>query len=195
MKKRNAVTLRTFFAENQLLLLFLSLLLVGVLCGSYLYGDTAMASPVKPVNLTVSSMLQAFGESMLLPGVLLLLLFLAGLTAYGVPITVMVPLFFGLGVGLTQGYYYAMGIAGVGISCLFVLPRGLIAAIGILMACAEALRMSLRLARQLMPGSAMGSMWVPFRLYCIRFLLFLAIALAASVVDVTLRTVFSFWLT
>lgn len=195
MKKRGAVTARTFLADNQLLLLFLALLLIGVVCGSYLYGDTAIASPIRPIKASVLPMLRALGESVLLPGMLLVLLFLAGLTAYGAPIPLLVPLFFGLGIGLTQGYYYAMGIAGVGLSCLFILPRGLITAVGLLMACAESWRMSLRLGRQLMPGGAMGSMWPSFRLYSIRFLLFLAIVLAASVVDVALRTVFSFWLT
>lgn len=194
MRKRYKVTVRAFLADNQLLLLFLTLLLIGVLCGSYLYQDTDVSPTLQPVKATVGDILQSLGESMLLPGAILLILFLAGLTAYGVPITMIAPFFFGLGIGLMQGHYYAMGIVGVGLSCLFILPRSMIAAIGVLMACAESLRMSIRFSKQLMPGGTMGSMWAPFRLYCIRFLLFLGMILAASAVDVALRTILAFWL-
>lgn len=194
MKKRRWAACKTFLSEHQLLLLFLALLLVGVLCGSYLYGATATVSPIQPVKGTFSSIATAFGESMLLPFGLLVLLYLAGLTAFGVPVTMAAPFYFGLGIGMTMGYYYTRGIVGVGLCCVFVLPRGLIVSAGLLMAAAESLRMSLRFGRQLMPGGTMGNMWLSFRMYCLRFLLFVAIMVAAGMVDVTLRTLCAFWL-
>ena len=194
MKKRKFAACKAFVSEHQLLLLFLALLLVGVLCGSYLYGETATATPIRPIKSTVWSVAYAFGQSMLLPLVLLVLLYLAGLTAFGVPVTLVAPFYFGLGIGMTMGYYYTRGIVGVGLCCLFVLPRGLIVSAGLLMAAAESWRMSLRFGRQLMPGGAMGNMWLPFRMYCLRFLLFLAIVSVAGVLDVALRAWCAHWL-
>ncbi len=200
MRKRRSTTFRVFLAENQLLLLFLSLLLVGMIGGSSLFQTIGITETghlsfaIEAVKPTFGKMAEAWSESMLMPSTMLLVLFLAGLTAFGVPITLLVPLFFGLGIGLTQGYYYAQGWGGMGQACLFVLPRCLVAAAGVLMACAESFRMSIRFSRMLMPGGVIGGMWLPFRLYLVRFLLFVGIAALSSLIEVILRTVCSIWL-
>lgn len=192
MKKRRRMSIGTFAADNQLLLLFLSLLLIGMVGGSSLFhtvDDGHLSLAITAVSPTFAAMARAWGESMLMPTVLIVLLFLAGLTAFGVPIAVAVPLFFGLGIGLVQGYHYAQGLVGMGLSCLLILPRCMVAAVGVLMACAESFRMSVRFSRMLLPVGAIGSMWLPFRLYLIRFLLFIGIAAVSAVIDVVLRAV------
>lgn len=200
MRKRRRMSIGTFAADNQLLLLFLSLLLIGTACGSALFGSLdensgkMLSLAIGAVKPTLEQMAVAWLRSMVMPAVLLAVLFLSGLTAFGVPITVTVPLFFGLGIGMTQAYYYAQGIGGMGLSCLLVLPRFTIASIGLLMACAECFRMSVRFSRILLPGGVIGSLWLPFRLYLVRFIVCVGIAAFSAAVDVALRTVCAGWL-
>ena len=125
----------------------------------------------------------------------LLALFLAGLSTYGAPVTVLVPIFFGLGVGLTEAYYYGAGRPGILFVALLVVPRTLIAATALLMGCSESLRMSLLLSGQLLPNAHCGGLWLDFRLYCVRFLVFFGLAFAAGVVDVCLRLACYSWFT
>lgn len=195
MRKKHKVSIGTFVADNQLLLLFLSLLLIGTAGGSALL-DTVGTQNGETLSLKLSAVapsfhpiLSAWAQSMLMPTVLVITLFLAGLTAFGVPVIVAVPLFLGLGIGMTQGFYYAQGLSGMGLACLLVLPRFAVASVGILMACAESFRMSVRFSRRLLPGGAIGSLWLPFRLYLLRFALFFGIAAVSAAVDVALRLV------
>ena len=53
-------------------------------------------------------------SSCLSPLILLGLLFLVGLSACGAPVILLVPLFYGLGLGMTEAYYYSTGAAGIG---------------------------------------------------------------------------------
>ena len=135
--------------------------------------------------------------------VLLGVLYLLGLWACGAPFVLLVPLFYGLGLGLTEAYYYAMGRDGVVAVAAVILPGGLLTAAVLVMAGAESLRLSAGLSRQLLPRPAVPAgppsarrwereddgLWNAFRLYSLRFLLFLAAALGAAMAEVLLRTV------
>ena len=83
---------------------------------------------------------------------LLAALYLLGLWACGAPFILLVPLFHGLGLGLTEAYYYAKGAPGVATVAALVMPVGLLSAAVLAMAGAESLRLSTRLSRQLLPG-------------------------------------------
>ena len=54
-------------------------------------------------------------------------------------------------------------------------------------ACAESLRLSSGLSRQLLPGGAEEGLWSHFRLYSLRFLLFLLAAVGVAFLEVLLR--------
>lgn len=101
-------------------------------------------------------------SSCFLTFVLLLALFLAGLSTYGAPVTALVPIFFGLGAGLTEAYYYGAGRPGILFVALLVVPRVLIAATALLMGCSESLRMSLLLSGQLLPNAALRRLMAGF---------------------------------
>ena len=178
-----------FLAENRRLLVFLVLFLCGVAGGCLVFlaahdmltGDLALILRVRPVEKGLAGAAAA------------LLLFLCGLSACGAPVTALVPLFFGLGVGLTEAYYYGIGGAGILFTALFVIPHNLLAAAALLMGCSESLRMTLLLSGQLLPSVHCGGLWQDFKLYCVRFAMFLGVMLASGVVDVTMRLFFLRW--
>ncbi len=195
-------TLREFLEQNRRLLIFLALLLAGVLGGVLIFtvSHETLAHELS-LMLDIPAIQGGFkgGMSVLFSScfstfVLLLVLFLAGLTAYGAPVTAIVPVFFGLGIGMTEAYYYGAGRLGILFVAVLVVPRTLVAATALLMGCSESLRMSLLLSGQLLPSSAhCGGLWQDFRLYGVRFLVFFGLAFAAGVVDVCLRTVCYPW--
>ena len=190
--------LREYFGENRRLLLFLLLFVTGTVLGVVvfmmtheqladdlllMFGQHAGISGFQEgIAVLCASCLSSF--------VLLGLLFLGGLSAYGAPLAFLVPLFFGLGLGLTEAYQYQLrGSMGIVYVAVLVLPHTLVAAAGLLMGCAESLRMSVAISRQLLPGSTIGGLWPMFRMYCVRFLLFVGIALVSGVLDVCLQLI------
>lgn len=187
-----------FIAANRLLLLFTLLFLGGVLLGvlifalseSLLAGDLGMMLAVGTIEGGFGGCVTALFSSCFSILMLLALMFLFGLSACGAPFAVLVPLFFGMGLGLTEAYYFSMGLRGLAISALLIVPHYLIAAVALLLGSMESIRMSLLFSRQLLPGGGMGGLWADFKMYCVRYLVFLCLALASGVADVCLRLLF-----
>ncbi len=181
-----------FLADNRRLFPFVGLLLAGVVAGVAVYP--AVNPPeswlaLTPVTGGVAGWGQALWNSSFSTITMLAVLYLLGLWGCGAPFILAVPVFYGLGLGLTEAHYYARGPHGVLAVAVLILPIGLLNGALLTAAGVQSLRLSLRLSRQLLPGGE-GNLWAPFRLYSLRFLLFLAGAIGTGVVDVLLRKLF-----
>lgn len=194
---------RRFIKSHSRLLLFLSLLLIGFVVGCMLFrvygkAETAFLGTVLTVERLESGirpLLAALYSSCFLPVLLLLMLFFCGLSACGLPVILTVPVFFGMGIGMSEAYYYSTGWHGVLLVAVLLLPQTVIKAIALLMASAESLRMTLCFGGQLLPQQiACGGMHKDFRLYLLRFLIFLCITLGGGILDVLLRLLCQKWL-
>lgn len=183
-----------FVTDNRRLFPFAALFLAGVGVGVAVYLTAGHDLPsdlltLAPVDAGVTGWMHALGESCFSTVVLLGMLYLLGLWACGVPFILLVPLFHGVGLGLTEAHYYSTGMGGVTTVATLVMPIGLLSAAVLAAACAESLRLSTCLSRQLLPGGAEGGLWSGFRLYSLRFLLFLAAAVGVAVIEVLLRRI------
>ena len=200
MKRKSKGAFRRFLADNYRTLLFLALPLAGCLCGSLLYGAVrgsvwARLLPIGAVPRTFGAIWSAFWSSCFQPLLLLAVLFVSGLSACGLPAAMATPVFWGIGLGLTQAYYYASGWAGVGVTAAVLLPHSVMEAVALLMGAAECFRMSVRFAALLLPHSAhCGGLWQPFRLYAMRFFLLALLLLGAAATDVGTRLLCAGWL-
>ena len=178
-----------FIADNRRLFPFVGLLLAGVAIGVAVHpavSPTDRLLALSPVEPGLSGWLQALWNGSFSTLTMLAALYLLGLWGCGAPFILAVPVFYGLGVGLAEAHYYARGAQGVLSVALLILPvavltGGLLTAAGV-----QSLRLSLRLSRQLLPGGE-GNLWVSFRLYSLRFLLFVAGAVVIGLLDVVLR--------
>lgn len=190
-----------FLHDNRRLFPFAGLFLLGVGIGVTAYVTAAdgvrenlgALLPVAGVSGGFNACLSAFGSACFSTAVWLAALFLLGLWACGAPFILAVPLLHGVGLGLTEAYYYAAGSKGLLPVIAVVMPTGLLTGAVLITAATESLRLSARLSRQLLPESG-GGLWAQFRLYCLRFLLFLLAAAGAGIVSVFLRAVFCRWL-
>lgn len=194
MKRTNSIG--RFFVQNRRLLLFLLLPLIGCICGITLYAPLRESLPaewwallqLKPIVGGFQAVLAQWISACFQPLCLLVLLFLSGVSACGLPIVFLVPIFWGIGLGFSEAYYMQNGIGGWFVLAAVLLPSAIMELVALLMACSEALRMTMLMSVQLLPRSARcGGLWQDFRLYSVRFLLLLTLILAAGALDVILR--------
>lgn len=188
-----------FLTKNARLLWLLGLFFVGVYSGSAVFNTAwqplsdALSTLLTPTPLksgmagAMTHLLKTTAPHFLL----LLLLFLLGFSACGAPLSLIIPLFFGAGTGLTFAYHYATGFHGVLYTALLLLPHTLCVVATLLIACAESIRLSARLARQLLPHTTLGGgLWQELKLYLARFLLCCGLLFAAAALDTVLRMLF-----
>lgn len=187
-----------FLAANRIMVLFSLIFLMGELIGVIMFG---LSGP--PVLRELSTILELRAVdgglrgavSMLFSScfsalLLLTVLFLCGLSACGAPFAAVVPLFFGMGLGMTEAFYCAHGIKGFITSSLLIVPHYVVAATALIFGSMESIRMSLLLSRQLLPGGGMGGLWQDFKLYFVRFLVFMCLAFASGILDICMRILF-----
>ena len=185
-----------FTADNRQRLLLLLLLLAGVGGGVAVYASFGEELPermrallsLQPIPATFRDAVWQLLSDCFQMLVLLLVLFVSGLSACGIPVVVLVPLFWGVGLGLSLAYYYTDGLNGVLLCAVLLLPPTVPKAAVLLMACKQSLHMSAQMLGRLFPrGARCGGLWQTFRTYCGRFFLLLPIVLLAGVLDVGLR--------
>lgn len=194
MKRTNSIV--SFLKQNQRFLLFLLLPLIGCIGGILFYSPLSTSLPAEwlallpltPVNGDIADVLWQWLSSCFQPLCLLALLFFSGASACGAPLILLVPIFWGIGLGFSEAYYIQSGMNGWLVLAVVLLPPAIMELVALLMACSEALRLTLLMAVQLLPRSARcGGLWRDFRLYCMRFLMLLAFILGACALDVILR--------
>jgi hypothetical protein len=186
--------MKHFLADNRRLFPFIALFLAGVGAGVAVWLTTFRTLPatlltLSPVESGAAGWFHALGEACFSTTVLLGILYLLGLWACGTPFILLIPLFHGIGLGLTEAHYYRTGPSGVGVVAALVMPIGLLNGAVLIAACAESVRLSSCLSRRLLPGGEEQNLWNGFRLYSLRFLLFVAAAIVVAVIEVLLRQI------
>lgn len=194
MKRTNSIV--DFLKQNRRLLLFLLLPLIGCIGGMLLYSPLSTSLPAEwwallplpPVKGDMASVLWQWLSSCFQPLCLLALLYFLGVSACGAPLILLVPIFWGIGLGFSEAYYVQNGMNGWLVLAVVLLPPAVMELVALLMACSESLRLTLLMAVQLLPRSAhCGGLWRDFRLYSMRFLMLLGLILGAGALDVILR--------
>ena len=194
MKRTNKV--RQFAAGNRRLLLMTALFLLGCISGVSVYASWGERLPtalhdllvLTPVDTTLRGVAAQFFTSCFQTVCLLLLLFFSGLSVCGAPVILLVPVFWGLGLGMSVAHQYAAGLSGVLCSALLVVPHGLLKGAALSLFAVQSLQLSAQLAGQLLPrGAHCGGLWQAFRAYLAHLLLLLPLVLLAAVIDVGLR--------
>lgn len=181
-----------FVADNRRLFPFIALFLAGVGVGVAVFLSAFDTLPTDLLALSpigTKGWLGTLWETCFSTVVLLGVLYLLGLWACGVPFILLVPLFHGVGLGLTEAYYYHTGPHGIATVATLVMPVGLLSGAVLIAACVESTRLSSCLSRQLLPGGTEGDLWSSFRLYSLRFLLFLGAAAVVALIEVLLRQI------
>lgn len=116
--------------------------------------------------------------------VLLLGSFLLGLSAVGQPGALALPVFNGLGLGLSMAYLYStQGFQGILFTLVLILPSAIISTIALVLATNESVRFSNSIFRMLFPGKYEAPSSNHLKLYLMRFGVLLLFDVAAALVD------------
>lgn len=174
--------------------LFITGVIIGAVCSRNAGGDLLEKLLQVIENYTEirtkQSMTVNFGNSFAAGMFFLLFLYLVGMTAWGVPAALILPLFKGMGYGMVCGTLYADYAArGFGYAALVILPGTLISTLAILVAAKESIRFSSGIFTQICLSREKRSDC--FRDYSIRFLILILFILIASFVDMITIRLFS----
>lgn len=185
--------MRRFFQSNTRLLLLLACMLAGVVLGCVLFvaygrNEHTFLSGIlglSPLEKNMMSALTLLYSACFQSFFLLLILFVSGLSACGLPFMLAVPLFFGLGIGMSEAYYYSTGWHGILLTVVLIIPPLLLKGAAVLMAASEGMRMTVLIGKRLLGADV--EIDGAFRLYMLRFVVFALVALAGGIVEVLLR--------
>ena len=127
--------------------------------------------------------------------ILLLVCFLLGFSAIAQPVELIVPVFQGMGAGVSAaGMYGSYGVSGIGISMILVIPGAVISAFAIIIAAREAIKLSSCIYFSVFVKEQTGEA-PDFRLYFTKFVILCAMLIAASLAESLITFLFEdFWM-
>ncbi|MCL2013574.1 MAG: stage II sporulation protein M [Oscillospiraceae bacterium] len=186
--------------ENRLMLALLLLFAFGILYGAFLAG-TSTPETMDALEFITRGYIGSranqpltatFASSVVSSGSLLILLYLLGFFAIAHPVSILVPVFRGLGIGLSMGYMYSYyGISGFLFCLALVLPNAVFSVLILIIACAQSIRFSNIFLSILIPEAKICISPKILQTYCIRFLILLCAGLGVSILDTACVAVFA----
>lgn len=185
-----------FFQTHRTLVIFTVVFLLGLGIGVHVFGRFGTvpglfeSHEVTAVDGGVGEAVRFIFSSAFSGWLLLLCLYVMGLSPCGVPAAAIVSLFYGMGVGLSLAQQYAEGFTGVLFSAVLIVPRSVLCVAALLIGCCETVRMSTLVGRQFFRSEAHSGMAADFRLYSLRFLILFGLVLVSAVADFVLRLIF-----
>lgn len=170
------------------------LMVIGVLIGTLAFSflKTSTLSDLNLVNNNYLSMRENGGyveilySSLLNSSLLIIVLFLMGFCAIAQPAAVLVPIYKGLGFGVTIAQIYSKnGLNGFLTALILILPCALVSSYALFIAVRESMKMSNRFFSQafLDKRSESTSINEYVRLYAVKFLVLEAITAVSAAVD------------
>ena len=187
-----------FLGSDYKLLLLLIFTVTGILAGALLVrgigGDKAEVGGAFNQFLERRTG-QGFGDVFLSSLLTLFLLlagaYICGLFVPGVPVSVAIMFYRGLGFGVVAGGLYCeYGLKGALFSFLILSPGFFVSVFFLLLACREAFTFSAMLFSALAPAFKPRPLWEDFKLYNKRFLFLLAVTAAAALLDALVSLAF-----
>lgn len=185
---------------NDSSVLFLMVLfLIGVLVGTILYCNLESESLDRLSKLSGSfidsrlgqTFIQTFVNSFSGTFMLLLACFILGFGAVFQPLEILIPVFRGLGIGVSlSGMYSQFGVGGFCTSLVLIIPNGIISAMVLIIAVREAIRMSNSIGNAIFSRKTVYEP-VDYKLYFTKFVILSAILTISSLTDSLLTFLFA----
>lgn len=179
------------FSRKTFLRLIIVLFFLGLLYGAVLSSASSQDTLDKLSFVTQGfmskraeqSLFYTFFNSLASSAILLLLLFVFGFSAIAQPVSLLVPVFRGLGLGVSMGYFYLNdGFKGAAFCLLLIVPQALISTLALVLGTRESIRFSNTFFSILLPKKEIETDGA-FRLYFTKFGVLFCILLIAAVID------------
>lgn len=197
MKRSGIVNLRNFrfleqIAKNRLLIMLCVLFFIGVIAGSASRAESASLTSLAKNGIEQLTSERAgkkpgtvFLDSAAGSMLYMLAIFAAGTSMMGLIISPLAVAWRGFYYGLMTSYLYSeFALRGIAFNAIVLIPPALFSLIGIVLGARESISFSLVIAKLTLPRSAPMSLFSDFRIYCIRFSLFIIAVLLSALTDV-----------
>ncbi len=186
--------------KNIVLLLFIAAVILGAAAGALggKYADAELMKSLDIVFLTnfqlrsKAGMLSVFTASFAANFIVLLTIFLLGLTLWGELCVILIPLIKGYGYGLTIGYLYSTyGMMGIFYNLLIILPGAFLFSVVVAAAAKESFVNSVRLLAMFFKKAVSDDPRVQMKHYLLSMLWLLFLAALSSAADMLFSLMFS----
>ena len=203
MRKGIIVNLKRFklldyVTQNKIFIVLCVMFIVGVALGSTVLSknswlaqttDTFFNNYVKLHNNGTFIKKLLFGFFGYL--IILILYFLSGSSMLGVAVTPFITLWQGIFCGcISSQLYAAHGLSGIAFNALILIPPTAIFTVCCFFAARYSINFSLLIAKLTLPRSKPASLYVSFKDYCCKYLIFLSISLLCAIIDIILNLLF-----
>ncbi|MBR6408113.1 MAG: stage II sporulation protein M [Clostridia bacterium] len=122
----------------------------------------------------------------------ILAVFLLGFCALGTPLVPAAAALRGIGLGAMLGHMYSVhGMKGMIFSLLIIIPPAIISLSALLLSCREAMHFSSRMFSCFLSNSSRPEKIPDMKRYCLKFIIFFFMIVAASLVDCLFTLLFS----
>lgn len=191
-KMLNYVTL------NKIFIILCGIFIIGMLIGSRIYSKNEWISnfteslfksyvAVHNGNLFFKKLFFTFTRFL----IILVVYFLSGSSMLGVVITPFIMAWQGIISSSLSSYLYTNhGLSGIAFNAIILIPSLVIFTICCLFAARYAIDFSILIAKLTFPRSKPASLYINFKKYCLKFLIFIGISMICSLIDIILNLLF-----
>lgn len=189
----------SFVAENLRLIIMTASLLLGLILGAIVIRNGWFSDSFKISELfenfvaerSSDSVFKTVLGSLSTNFIYIAAAYFAGVFAFGVPVSLALPLIKGIGVGWVCGYVYmAFGLKGVAFAMLIIIPNAFISSLVLLHACTAAFGFSKKLFGIFFKDEVCHDFKLLFSKYSVKFLIFVLAMIFSSVIDAIMSGVF-----
>lgn len=122
---------------------------------------------------------------------ILALYFLSGSSMLGVAVTPFITVWQGILYGGISSYLYSThGLSGIAFNAIILIPSAVIFTVCCFFAAKYSIDFSLLIAKLTLPKSKPASLYLNFKKYCGKFLIFIAVSLVCAIIDIILNLLF-----
>ena len=121
----------------------------------------------------------------------LVLYFLSGSSMLGVAVTPFITVWQGILFGSLSAHLYSShGLSGIAFNAIILIPPSVIFTVCCFFAARYAIDFSLLIAKLTLPRSKPASLYINFKNYCGKYLIFIAVSLICAIIDIVLNLLF-----
>lgn len=123
--------------------------------------------------------------------IILILYFLSGTSMIGVAITPFITAWQGILFASVSSYLYIThGLSGIAFNAIILIPPSVVFTICCFFAARYSIDFSLSVAKMTLPRSKPASLYLNFKMYCIKYLIFIGISFVCAILEIILNLFF-----
>lgn len=194
----NRFKLLNYVTLNKIFILLCVFYVIGIVLGSTVLSKNSWLSQNTKLlfeNLlsvhSNNNFLKKFFSCFMHYFVILILYFLSGASLLGVVVTPFITVWQGIIIGSITSYLYAQyGLSGIAFNAIILIPPLAIFIVCCFFAARYAIDFSLNIAKLTLPKCRPMSLYVVFKGYCSKYLIFIGIAVICTLMEIILNLFF-----